>query len=67
MTKILSSFLDNSGSDLKFDQFCSKLETFMNQEDPGLKKFVFDVFNTLSIEKDKLTEESLFKFMSLVS
>lgn len=39
----------------------------MNQEETGLKKFVFDVYNTLSSDKDKITEESLFKFMSLVS
>ncbi len=37
----------------------------MNQDEVGLKKFVFEIFDTM--KNDKINEESLFKFMSITS
>lgn len=50
---------------MKFDMFCDKFEKFINQTDEGLKRFVFEIYDTKN--NDKLTEESLFKFMSIMT
>lgn len=37
----------------------------MNQDENGLKKFVFECYDTYDC--DKITEKSLFRFMNIVS
>lgn len=59
MVRQLWLFLDSSGSDLKYEQFYDKLERWMNQDDPGLKRFVFDIYDCNGW--GKITERSLFK------
>ncbi len=65
MVKQLWIFLENSGQDLKFDKFCEKLEKFINQDEVGIKRFLFEIFDTLNC--DKITDESLFRFMTLTT
>ena len=57
----LWNFLDSTGSDLRFQSYCEKMEKFINQEETGLKKFVFEIYDTMN--NDQITDESLFKFM----
>ena len=57
--------MDQSGSDLKYDDFCTKVENWVNQDEKGIKDFVFECYDTLNC--DKITDESLFKFMFIVS
>lgn len=63
--KLLWVYLDNTGSDLKFDQYCDKMERFMNQDELGIKRFWFEIYDTMN--NDRITEESLFKFMSVMT
>ena len=60
-----SKFFNDFVSEQKFDQFCKAIENFLNQDDIGLKKFVFECFDTM--KNDKITDESLFKFMNIAS
>jgi hypothetical protein len=65
MVRFLWVYLENAGSDLKFDMFVDKFERFMNQDESGMKRFVFEIYDSSS--KDKITEEGLFKFMSTMT
>ena len=47
--------------DLKFDQYCEKMERWINQEEQAQRKFVFGCYDTLHTER--LTERSIFKLM----
>jgi len=37
----------------------------MNQDEVGMKRFIFEIYDTLGT--DRLNEESLFKFMAVMS
>lgn len=65
MVKHMWVFLDQSGSDLKFDQFFDKLENWVNQDDKVMKEFVFECYDTLS--QGRLTDEGMFKFMNIMT
>jgi hypothetical protein len=63
MVKQLWHYLENSGSDLKFDYFCDKLEKFIREGD--LRRFMFEIFDTL--DENKITEQGLFTFMQTIT
>ena len=61
MVKQLWVHLEIPGSDLKFDQYCEKVEKWFNQDEAGLKKFIFECFDTF--HTGRVTERSMFKLM----
>ena len=61
MVKQLWIHLEIPGSDLKYDQYCEKVEKWFNQDDSGLKKFIFECFDTM--HTGRITERSMFKLM----
>lgn len=65
MIRQLWQILDERGSDLKYDTYCDKIEKWINQDELALKRFVFDCYDTMFC--DKISEESLFKLLNVVS
>lgn len=53
-------YLDQSGTELKFDKFCESIENWVNKE-TAQKKFIFEILDTYHIEK--VSVNSMFMFM----
>ena len=56
--------MDNANQDIKFDQFCDKIDHMVNvmaTDEVQHRKFAFACFDTMF--KGRLTEEGLFKFL----
>ena len=65
MVRQLWLVLDQSGTDLKYDTYCEKIEKWVNQDENGMKRFVFVCYDTMDTER--ITDKGLFKFMNTVS